>query len=52
VDHALAWAVVGLVLVIAELLTSTLYLLMLGVAAVGAAAARPSATSAASRRRI
>lgn len=38
-DHALAWAVVGLVLVITELLTGTFYLLMLGVAAFGAAAA-------------
>jgi membrane protein implicated in regulation of membrane protease activity len=38
-DHSLAWAIVGLVLVIAELLTGTFYLLMLGVAAFGAAAA-------------
>jgi len=38
-DHSLAWAVIGLVLVIAELLTGTFYLLMLGVAAFGAAAA-------------
>ena len=37
-DHSLAWAVIGLVLVIAELLTGTFYLLMLGVAAFGAAA--------------
>ena len=34
----LAWGVLGLVLVIAELLTGTFYLLMLGVAAFGAAA--------------
>lgn len=33
----LAWGVLGLVLVIAELLTGTFYLLMLGVAAFGAA---------------
>ena len=38
-DLGLAWAVVGLTLVIAELLTGTFYLLMLGVAAFGAAAA-------------
>ena len=38
-DHSLAWAIVGLVLVIAELLTGTFYLLMLGVAAFGAAGA-------------
>ncbi len=38
-DHSLAWAIVGLVLVIAELLTGTFYLLMLGVAAFGSAAA-------------
>jgi len=38
-DHGLAWAVVGLVLVIAELLTGTFYLVMLGVAAFGAAGA-------------
>ena len=38
-DPGLAWAVVGLTLVIAELLTGTFYLLMLGVAAFGAAAA-------------
>ncbi|TAK85653.1 MAG: NfeD family protein [Betaproteobacteria bacterium] len=37
-DPALAWAVGGLVLVIVELLTGTFYLLMLGVAAFGAAA--------------
>ena len=36
-DHALIWAIVGLVLVIAELLTGSFYLLMLGVAAFGAA---------------
>src|SRR5258705_6110881 len=34
----LAWGVLGLVLVIAELLTGTFYLLVLGVAAFGAAA--------------
>jgi membrane protein implicated in regulation of membrane protease activity len=34
----LAWGVLGLVLVIAELLSGTFYLLMLGVAAFGAAA--------------
>lgn len=38
-DHGLAWAVIGLVLVIVELLTGTFYLLMLGVAAFGAALA-------------
>jgi membrane protein implicated in regulation of membrane protease activity len=38
-DHSLAWAIGGLALVIAELLTGTFYLLMLGVAAFGAAAA-------------
>ena len=38
-DHPLAWAIAGLLLVIAELLTGTFYLLMLGVAAFGAAAA-------------
>jgi membrane protein implicated in regulation of membrane protease activity len=38
-DHAIVWAVSGLVLVIVELLTGTFYLLMLGVAAFGAAAA-------------
>jgi membrane protein implicated in regulation of membrane protease activity len=38
-DPALAWAVGGLVLVIVELLTGTFYLLMLGVAAFGAAGA-------------
>ena len=37
-DPALAWAIIGLVLVIAELLTGTFYLLMLAVAAFGAAA--------------
>jgi|SRR5688500_11766986 len=36
-DPALIWAVVGLGLVIVELLTGTFYLLMLGVAAFGAA---------------
>ncbi|HWA38428.1 MAG TPA: NfeD family protein, partial [Burkholderiales bacterium] len=38
-DHSLVWAILGLVLVIVELLTGTFYLLMLGVAAFGAAAA-------------
>jgi membrane protein implicated in regulation of membrane protease activity len=38
-DPALAWAIVALVLVIAELLSGTFYLLMLAVAAFGAAAA-------------
>lgn len=36
-DPALAWAVIGLGLVIAEVLTGTFYLLMLAVAAFGAA---------------
>jgi membrane protein implicated in regulation of membrane protease activity len=38
-DPALAWAIAGLVLVITELLTGTFYLLMLAVAAFGAAGA-------------
>ncbi len=38
-DPALAWAIVGLVLVITELVTGTFYLLMLALAAFGAAAA-------------
>jgi membrane protein implicated in regulation of membrane protease activity len=38
-DPALLWAIVGLALVIVELLTGTFYLLMLGVAAFGAAGA-------------
>jgi membrane protein implicated in regulation of membrane protease activity len=38
-DPALAWAILGLVLVIAELLTGTFYLLMFGAAAFGAAGA-------------
>lgn len=38
-DPALAWAILGLVLVIAELLSGTFYLLMFGAAAFGAAAA-------------
>jgi membrane protein implicated in regulation of membrane protease activity len=38
-DASLAWAIGGLVLVIAELLTGTFYLLMLALAAFGAAAA-------------
>jgi membrane protein implicated in regulation of membrane protease activity len=36
-DAALAWAIAGLALVIVELLTGTFYLLMLGIAAFGAA---------------
>lgn len=36
-DQSLAWAVIGLTLIIVELLTGTFYLLMLGVAAFGAA---------------
>jgi len=36
-DPALAWAIVGLVLVIAELLSGTFYLLMLALAAFGSA---------------
>jgi membrane protein implicated in regulation of membrane protease activity len=35
----LAWAILGLILVIAELVTGTFYLVMLGVAAFGASAA-------------
>ena len=38
-DPALVWAIVGLGLVIVELLSGTFYLLMLGVAAFGAAGA-------------
>jgi membrane protein implicated in regulation of membrane protease activity len=38
-DPALAWAIIGLGLVIVELLTGTFYLLMLGIAAFGAAGA-------------
>jgi membrane protein implicated in regulation of membrane protease activity len=38
-DLSLAWAIAGLVLVIVELLTGTFYLLMLALAAFGAAAA-------------
>jgi len=38
-EHSLAWAIVGLVLVITELLTGTFYLLMLGIAGFGAALA-------------
>ena len=38
-DLAIVWAVIGLALVIVELLTGTFYLLMLGLAAFGAAAA-------------
>jgi membrane protein implicated in regulation of membrane protease activity len=38
-EHAIVWAVIGLVVVIVELLTGTFYLLMLGIAAFGAALA-------------
>ena len=38
-DHAIVWAVIGLVLVIVEVMTGTFYLVMLGVAAFGAALA-------------
>ena len=38
-DPALAWAILGLVLVITELLSGTFYLLMFGMAAFGAAGA-------------
>ncbi len=38
-DYPLVWAVTGLVLVIVELATGTFYLLMLGIAAFGAALA-------------
>jgi membrane protein implicated in regulation of membrane protease activity len=38
-EHATIWAIVGLVLVIVELVTGTFYLLMLGLAAFGAALA-------------
>jgi membrane protein implicated in regulation of membrane protease activity len=38
-DHAIVWAVAGLVLVIVELVTGTFYLIMLGIAAFGAALA-------------
>jgi membrane protein implicated in regulation of membrane protease activity len=38
-DLAIVWAVIGLVLVIVELLTGTFFLLMLGIAAFGAAVA-------------
>ena len=37
-DHALPWVIAGLVLAISELLSGTFYLLMLAVAAFGAAA--------------
>jgi membrane protein implicated in regulation of membrane protease activity len=37
-DQDLAWALIGLTLVIVEMLTGTFYLLMLGIAAFGAAA--------------
>ena len=36
-EHAIVWAVAGLVLVIVEVMTGTFYLLMLGIAAFGAA---------------
>jgi len=38
-EHAIVWAVSGLVLVIVEVMTGTFYLLVLGVAAFGAALA-------------
>ena len=38
-EHAIVWAVAGLVLVIVEVMTGTFYLLMLGIAAFGAALA-------------
>jgi membrane protein implicated in regulation of membrane protease activity len=38
-DQGTLWAVIGLALVIVELMTGTFYLLMLGIAAFGAAAA-------------
>ncbi len=38
-EHTIAWAVAGLVLVIVEVMTGTFYLLMLGIAAFGAAGA-------------
>ena len=38
-EHAIVWAVTGLVLVIVEVVTGTFYLLMLGIAAFGAALA-------------
>ncbi len=38
-DHDFLWAILGLTLIIVELLTGTFYLLMLGVAAFGAALA-------------
>jgi membrane protein implicated in regulation of membrane protease activity len=38
-EHAIVWAVAGLVLVFVEVMTGTFYLLMLGIAAFGAAAA-------------
>jgi membrane protein implicated in regulation of membrane protease activity len=39
VEQDLAWAIFGLALVVVELLTGTFYLLVLGIAAFGAAAA-------------
>jgi membrane protein implicated in regulation of membrane protease activity len=38
-DHGTIWAVIGLALVIVELMTGTFYLLVLGIAAFGAALA-------------
>lgn len=38
-DMYLLWAVIGIVLIIVEMLTGTFYLLVLGIAALGAAAA-------------
>ena len=38
-EHAIVWAVAGLVLVIVEVMTGTFYLLMLAIAAFGAALA-------------
>ena len=38
-EYHLAWAILGLILVVVELLSGTFYLLMLGLAAFGAAAA-------------
>ena len=38
-EHAIVWAVSGLVLVIVEVMTGTFYLLVLGIAAFGAALA-------------
>jgi membrane protein implicated in regulation of membrane protease activity len=38
VDHALAWLIAGIVLIVAELVSGTFYLLVLGIAALLAAA--------------